>query len=487
MRNYFSFAALIAAIIGISALTINFGGTKAVVTRKIRHQVQLELDSLNNTLEHQLKTSIINDSGQQLVQRYFLDSRKQYKDIEFAIEYFHSYIARNINGPALPEIEVEEHIAIQPSGFQMLEACFFPKYDAGNKVAVLTELKKITTAVNSVKKLWSSISIRDDQVFDALRQQLVRVMTMGITGFDTPICLQSINELPATLQSLKKVMEWYANNNNIKHKVILHKIERAIAFAKAAHDFNSFNRITFITDYMNPITKELILFQKECKVVILNNVYALNGSMATLFDSNSIRAEYFIPSYQSGTTPQKTALGKLLSAAYIRSLTSFNTRFDRYMRGNYLLLSEDEQQGFNLFMGKAKCGTCHFMPTFNGMVPLSFTYTESEVLDVPKTALEKELDDDSGRYDIHEITVFKNAFKTPTLRNIALTAPYLHNGVYNTLEQVIEFYNKGGGIGLAFEIDNQTLPKNKLALSSKEKHQLISFLRSLSDSSNLFK
>ena len=95
-------------------------------------------------------------------------------------------------------------------------------------------------------------------------------------------------------------------------------------------------------------------------------------------------------------------------------------------------------------MGKAICGTCHFLPLFNGLVPPAFTETESEVLGVPKTKNKKNaiLDPDTGKYDFTKASVHKYAFKTPTLRNIELTAPYMHNGVFNTLEEVLEFYNK---------------------------------------------
>ena len=75
----------------------------------------------------------------------------------------------------------------------------------------------------------------------------------------------------------------------------------------------------------------------------------------------------------------------------------------------------------------------------------------------------------------------RHSFKTPTLRNIALTAPYMHNGVYTTLEEVIDFYNKGGGAGLGYELPNQTLSPDKLELTDNEKKDLVAFLHTLTD------
>lgn len=72
-------------------------------------------------------------------------------------------------------------------------------------------------------------------------------------------------------------------------------------------------------------------------------------------------------------------------------------------------------------------------------------------------------------------------FKTPTVRNVALTAPYMHNGVYATLEQVMDFYNQGGGGGLGFELEHQTLPFDHLELTQKEQKAIIVFMKTLTD------
>jgi cytochrome c peroxidase len=153
------------------------------------------------------------------------------------------------------------------------------------------------------------------------------------------------------------------------------------------------------------------------------------------------------------------------------------------MRGDSSQLSRDEVAGFNLFMGKAQCGICHFMPLFNGTVPPFFTQTESEVIGVPDRVQWRDaiVDPDEGRYKIHPLAPLQFAFKTPTVRNAALTAPYMHNGVYTDLDDVMEFYNQGGGAGIGIELPNQTLPDQQLNLTSTEKEQIIAFIRSLTD------
>ena len=170
-------------------------------------------------------------------------------------------------------------------------------------------------------------------------------------------------------------------------------------------------------------------------------------------------------------------------ASYIMSLTPFNSKFDLNMQGKEQSLSKREINGFNLFMGKGKCATCHFAPLFNGLVPTQFKESEIELIGVPKTkdTIHAAIDDDLGRYNIYKTEERKYFFKTPTVRNIEKTGPYMHNGVYTTLEEIVDFYNKGGAKGLGIELEYQTLPFDKLDLTTKEKEDLVLFMKTLTD------
>jgi cytochrome c peroxidase len=171
-------------------------------------------------------------------------------------------------------------------------------------------------------------------------------------------------------------------------------------------------------------------------------------------------------------------------AVFIRSQASFNSPFDKYLKGDANAISDVAKKGFTLFMGKAKCGACHFNPLFNGVVPPHFSKMESEIIGVPATNKAPfVIDGDEGKYGFTQAAIHRFAFKTPTLRNIAQTAPYMHNGIYQTLEEVIDFYDKGGGAGIGIDLPNQTLPPDPLNLTSEEKKAIIEFLKSLSDAS----
>lgn len=170
-------------------------------------------------------------------------------------------------------------------------------------------------------------------------------------------------------------------------------------------------------------------------------------------------------------------------AQYVRSLAGWNSPFDRYARSESDTLDPAAVRGFNLFMGKAACATCHFPPAFNGTVPPLYRETEAEVLGVPAgpDTLRPALDPDPGRRRVRPTHLWTGAFKTPTVRNAALTAPYMHNGAFPDLEGVVRFYDRGGGAGMGLKVPNQTLPADSLGLSEGERRDLVAFMESLTD------
>lgn len=171
-------------------------------------------------------------------------------------------------------------------------------------------------------------------------------------------------------------------------------------------------------------------------------------------------------------------------ANYIRNLAPFDSKVDRNMQNLENTLTAEEIKGFNLFMGKAACATCHFAPTFFGTVPPKFNETEMEHLGVTATDDFNNplLDTDPGQYFPYKVEEKRGFFKTSTVRNAALTAPYMHNGAYKTLKKVLEFYNKGGGAGMGLDVPYQTLPAAPLNLEEDEVSAIIAFINALTDS-----
>ncbi|GEM_PF-187245 len=154
-------------------------------------------------------------------------------------------------------------------------------------------------------------------------------------------------------------------------------------------------------------------------------------------------------------------------ASYQRTLISYNSRYDQFFfEDRYDALSDSEIRGWSLFYGygdKVHCGSCHSGNHFtNNAFENNGLYFEYR---------------DQGRYMITMREADKGRFKVPTLRNIALTAPYMHDGSLKTLEEVVDFYNTGGKghPNQSFHVHIHT------PLTSAEKRDLVNFLKTLTD------
>ena len=154
-------------------------------------------------------------------------------------------------------------------------------------------------------------------------------------------------------------------------------------------------------------------------------------------------------------------------AAFQRTLISDDSPFDRYAAGEIDALSPQQRRGLAIFRsGATRCFECHGAPTFAG--------DAFRVIGVDS--------DDPGRAGVVADGVF-GAFKVPTLRNVALSAPYMHDGSMSTLEEVIDFYRDGGGRAHSFaQVD---VFVNPFDLSDQERADLLAFLYALTDESQL--
>jgi len=145
-------------------------------------------------------------------------------------------------------------------------------------------------------------------------------------------------------------------------------------------------------------------------------------------------------------------------ATFVRGLVSGPSPFDRWLDGDESALNEEAREGFALFTGKADCVRCHAGPSF----------TDSRFHNVGVNSV------DPGHFEVSGRPEDRNAFRTPGLRNVADTPPYMHNGSLNTLDAVIEFFNRGGDrLGPGNEL-------KALGLNEREKQALRAFLESLS-------
>jgi len=199
-----------------------------------------------------------------------------------------------------------------------------------------------------------------------------------------------------------------------------------------------------------------------------------------------------------GAGPSMDTVGAAL-AAFEATLVAADSRFDRWRFGGQgSALSDVEKRGFSIFAGKGRCTVCHrvaeqhalladglFHVTGAGLarpagrafvVPLA-PGVQTVLTDADLAAYSPPVPPDLGRFEITLDPVDRYAFKTPSLRNVAHTAPYMHDGSLATLEAVVDFYDQGGG-----DVPGKSEALSALGLSADEKQALVAFLRALDGS-----
>jgi cytochrome c peroxidase len=185
-------------------------------------------------------------------------------------------------------------------------------------------------------------------------------------------------------------------------------------------------------------------------------------------------------------------------AAYQRSLVSAGSRFDRFFfKGEVGALSASERRGYVLFRGVAHCDACHTLEGNNtlftdnefhnlgvglGKEDRSSAQVSVQLAPGVETKVSVAMLDslfrapakDEGRYEVTRVEKDRFAYRTPTLRNVELTAPYMHDGSLATLRDVVDFYDRGGNQNPG--LDDFMLP---LFLTERQKEDLVAFMRAL--------
>ncbi len=573
-----------------------------------------EVDTLSNMASQQKGTSLTQ------LQTQITKTRYTYKRIEFLFDYIHTkYNYFNINGGPLYKLDEDQpHIPpVKPNGLQTLDELIFSDEAEHERATIDTLAQELQTAIQFIGQTHFAYEFENHKTIEAIRSGLIRVFTLGITGFDTPGSGNAFQEARVSIEAMQETFRLFETELKPEAKTkfaeILHLFDKGISQLKN-QTFDDFNYMAFLQEVINPLYRSLLDF------VDLNQIsperfksHAHNYQTDNLFDKDFLNKDFFQEiSYSPLGNPKSIELGRLLFydpilskdhkmscaschspdkafadglptskasiegkfvsrnsptlidatfskrffhdlrainlerqiphaienqeefnisfweiinrleqsstylqlfadayggiskkgdinrrsisnalAAYTNSLVSFNSDFDKYVREESNSYPESAIRGFNLFMGKAACATCHFPPAFNGTVPPFYIETESEVLGVTKgwDTINPQLDDDLGRYanGMHwdKQAHFLRSFKTVGLRNVELTAPYMHNGSFENLEEVLDFYNRGGGAGMGLDVDNQTLAPDPLDLNQAAIDDIIAFLHTLTDTTGL--
>lgn len=533
--------------------------------------------------------------------------------MEFFLEYYSPFDVKYfINGPLVKKSdqEIGKRI-VDPHGFQVIEEQLFAK-DSIDRSVLVMELQLLKESFETVEHKLTDLKVTDSQLIEMMQFELIRLSSLNLNGYDATYTQTNTKECSDVLKGFGDVLNGIRKNHSSKvypletHQQLMVRLKQAQWYCLKNADYDTFNRLYFITQYIKPIYKLLVrlhrselfpfttvnyairldndhVFEKESyhlsyfsiqgmdtsghamqaqlgellffdpvlsgnnqracaschkpelafsdglpKAIefenehpldrntpsllntifqkhffydgrarqleqqtndVLHNQKEMNTSIDEMIDKLNQSREYqvlFKHAYK-GTVDTTISYYGILKAIteYEKTLISLNSRFDQYLRGNYQQLSASEINGYNVFSGKALCGSCHFFPLFSGLVPPIYHDTEYEVIGVPERAGSRRIDKDEGRILVSKAYIHQYAFKTPTIRNSQLTAPYMHNGIYNTLDEVIDFYHKGGGQGLGIHIPHQTLPFDSLPLNQEEVRDIKAFMMSLTDTVGL--
>lgn len=588
---------LLSVVLGLTKSTDSKGLTPLVADIKVNFKLFSQ-----STNELQSAIAALNENPQSLIvaKKALKNSRLAYKRIAFFLDYFFQSSSLIYNKPAKVEVEEPYMEYQQPSGFQVIEALLFDTQPTTHQKELMAQAELLASSASDLPSLLYSFTATDSQILESVRLEIIRVITLSITGYDAPELKSGIVEAEQSIRAIQKAILPLLKQAGPGSASLIQSLDRTAAYLYQNPDFDSFDRMEFLTSYALPLQEQLSGFISFSKAD-LNTQSALNYNAKNIFSPDAIPITVFPEAVKTNTKiaalgkklflekalsgnlkrncaschhpnqyfsePFKTSMafdGKsnvsrnaptllyagfqysqfwdgrvkslkdqikavitnpqemngshqviaervsqsvtyrrdfkdllLLSkentvtmdaiafalAAYVQSLAPFNSAFDRYISGDHKAMNASQLKGFNLFMGKGQCGSCHFAPLFNGLIPPYYKLTEYEILGTPENAdfQHPKEDHDRGRYNFFPISYYQAAFKTPTVRNVEKTAPYMHNGVFQDLDQVVDFYNKGGGAGLGMDLPGQTLSSKPLNLNEIEKKDLVSFLKSLTD------
>lgn len=552
-------------------------------------------------------------------QRAFRSARTAYKRAEGLLAYYAPDAVVRLQGPLEQPDDEPPQAFNRPGAFPAVEAAIFPKISAADRATTLGLIRSIHERATVLRSLTSSLTVDENDVYEAGRDEIARVSTLDVAGFDSDRQDDALLDAAAALDGVRETL---IGPEGMEPLAAVRARERAdstlreaAAYLRHHSVFEQMDRFTFVSRYSIPASHALAalrateppspdvnlrIWRHETSSVYDSGAFDAQGYAGRFaFEPNARRAAADLgkrlffdprlsgpgtrscagchlpnraftdglakrtalspamtgpssdpparhtpsllnaalqpapfddervknleqqvvavlsnrdemrssvetatsrvaadPSYRTafagvfGVPPERavTPLAlRIAIATYVRSLVALNSPFDRAIRGDSGAISAAARRGFTVFMGKARCGTCHFAPLFNGTQPPAYRSSDPEIIGVPDRVVLKNatIDADPGVGGIDRVGIHDFAFKVPTVRNSALTAPYMHNGIYQTLDDVVDFYDAGGGVGIGIDLKYQTLFDQPLHLTHDEKADLVEFLKALTDTVTL--
>lgn len=199
----------------------------------------------------------------------FFKVRAAFKKAEPYAGYLSPETAHKTNGPALPIYKEDSGKVVKPVGFQKLEETIYD--DSANQDDFYHEIKTLKGLLTNLKGMMEQRNLTAKRFFIATHQQLMRLVSLSTVGFDTPVSGESIKEIAVSLESLKSIYKLTIGDlildKNEKINTSFNKnIDKAVSFINNNSDFETFDRFTFIRDYLNPVVRNWVSIRKESEL-----------------------------------------------------------------------------------------------------------------------------------------------------------------------------------------------------------------------------
>jgi len=258
-----------------------------------------------------LCNALVTHQSEFAVQQAFRECRLAYKKIEVVVEYYHPYTAQFINSPA-----------VQKSEFQELEALLFPVVQP----AAYIEAKKLQSVMRKLQQESEVIEPTDGQLFDAMRLELVRIMSLGLSESDSPQAQYSLPEAVASLEGIREIWQFYVPTVNVYNPAIVKYMNELLTASEASLQTGAFDKQDFINEYVNNLAINLKMAREALRIPYDNQQYILDPAASNIFAKNAILPLYAIPD----SIDLKSMNGP--AASYLQGLLRQNSALNNYVQ-----------------------------------------------------------------------------------------------------------------------------------------------------------
>ena len=214
----------------------------------VRGQLLFRTDTLIRKTAQLYEISIAFGKSLEKIKPVFLDTRIAYKELEWAAEYFTPVLARRLNGPPVPELEESGISLTPPAGLQVIEGLIYSGNE-NNRIVLIRQIEMLQRDLAVLRSKLTSVEMQDWQVLEAIKQEIFRVETLGITGFDCPQSLNSLSESASALDGIRFALLGLQKTGTDSAVKI---IGNGISFLQSQGEFKNFDRMEFILHFANP-------------------------------------------------------------------------------------------------------------------------------------------------------------------------------------------------------------------------------------------